>query len=125
MISSLPTPFWAERTAPLSKWRPTRRNDSFTWGALVATMPRSQFGKLSAFAMLERAEDAVAIIKRVVDKDALRKQRVLQGRRNCVDRSRASFAHAFRAVVAVGRGCCRVSVRDLRNIHRGDRRVIA
>jgi len=99
---------------------------------LSSSLLRSSFSKLhqlsqlSAFAMLERAEDAVAIIKRVVDKDALRKQRVLQGRRNCVDRSRAPPRPCpFAPAVAVGRRCSRVPVLNVRNIHRGDRSVIA
>src|SRR6266481_1628434 len=75
--------------------------------------------------MLERAEDAVTIIKGAVDKDSLRKQRILQCRRNRVHRSRAPLAHAFRAAVAVGRRCSRVPVLNVRNIHGGDRSVIA
>src|ERR1700676_3621856 len=75
--------------------------------------------------MLERAEDAVGVVKGVVDKNSLREQCILQCRRNCVDRGRASFAHALRAAIAVGRGRCRVAIPNLRNIHGSDWGVIA
>src|ERR1700674_133074 len=73
---------------------------------------------------LERAEQTVGIVERILDKDLLIKQRILQGGGNGVYRSGSPLAHALRPAVAMGRGGSHVAVLQVWHVHRGDGQVV-
>src|SRR6202023_1689576 len=73
---------------------------------------------------LERAEQTVGIVERILDKDLLIKQRILQGGGNSVYGSGSPPAHALRPAVARGRGGSDVAVFYLWHVDRRDGQVV-
>src|SRR6266849_10235612 len=74
---------------------------------------------------LQRTEQPVRIVERIVNNDAVRKQCILQRRRNGVDRRGSTLPHTLGAAVAVRRRSLDVPVFHLRHIHRSDWNIVA
>src|SRR6266478_5706983 len=74
---------------------------------------------------LQGAEQTVGIVERILDKDLLVKQRILQGGGNSVYGSGSPLAHALGPAVAMGRGGSDVAVLHVWHVHRRDGQVVA
>src|SRR5579864_3250961 len=75
--------------------------------------------------LLQQLENTVAVVERIVNDDALVKQRILQRGGKRMYRRRPAFSHAFGAVEAVRRGRLDIAKLHVGHVHRGDWRVIA